>query len=103
MDEFAVMVMKYGGTVILAVLFIYVFISDRNDRKEEKTNNTQVLKELSNSNKNIAESLNLLKTSIDTNTAEYRQHDERAIKQLSHINEHLIKIEEKIENRKEAN
>ena len=103
MDEFAVMVMKYGGTVILAVLFIYVFISDRNDRKEEKTNNTQVLKELSNSNKNIAESLNLLKTSIDTNTAEYRQHDERAIKQFSHINEHLIKIEEKIENRKEAN
>ncbi len=103
MEEFAVMVMKYGGTVILAVLFIYVFISDRNDRKEEKTNNTQVLKELSNSNKNIAESLNLLKTSIDTNTAEYRQHDERAIKQFSHINEHLIKIEEKIENRKEAN
>lgn len=102
MEEFAVMVMKYGGTVILAVLFIYVFISDRNDRKEEKTNNTQVLKELSNSNKNIAESLNLLKTSIDTNTAEYRQHDERAIKQFSHINEHLIKIEEKIENKKEV-
>lgn len=102
MEEFAVMVMKYGGTVILAVLFIYVFISDRNDRKEEKTNNTQVLKELSNSNQNIAESLNLLKTSIDTNTAEYRQHDERAIKQFSHINEHLIKIEEKIENKKEV-
>lgn len=102
MEEFAVMVMKYGGTVILAVLFIYVFISDRNDRKEEKTNNTQVLKELSNSNQNIAESLNLLKTSIDTNTAEYRQHDERAIKQFSQINEHLIKIEGKIENRKEV-
>ncbi len=102
MEELANLITNYGGTVVLAVLFVYIFISDRNDRKNEKTNNAQILKELSNSNRNIAESLNLLKTSIDTNTAEYRQHDERAIKQFSHINEHLIKIEEKFENRKEV-
>ena len=101
MEEIATLILKYGGTVILAALFIYYFIADRNERKEEKNNNTNVLKELSTSNNNIAESLNLLKTSIDTNTAEYRQHDERAIKQFGKINEHLIKIEEKI-NRKEG-
>lgn len=96
MEEFAQLLYSYGGTVVLAALFIYIFIADRKDRKEEKENNTQVLKELSTSNNNIAESLNLLKTSIDTNTAEYRQHDERAIKQFSSINEHLVKIEEKL-------
>ena len=99
MDEMANLIFNYGGTVILAVLFIYLFFADRNEIKEEKANNTQALKELANSNQNIAESLNLLKTSINNNTAEYRQHDERAIKQFSHINEHLIKIEEKIDKR----
>ena len=44
----------------------------------------------------IAESLNLLKTSIDTNTTEFRQHDERSIKEFGKINEHFIKIEEHI-------
>lgn len=96
MEEIITMISDYGITVVLAVLFIYVFFSDRKDRKEEKANNTKVLGELANSNKNIAESLNLLKTSIDNNTAEYRQHDERAISQFSHINEHLVKIEEKL-------
>lgn len=99
MDEITTLIVDYGMTVVLAILFIYVFFSDRKDRKEEKANNTKVLGELSNSNQNIAESLNLLKTSIDNNTAEYRQYDERAIKQFSHINEHLIKIEEKIDKR----
>lgn len=96
MEEFARLIFNYGGTVVLAALFVYIFIADRKDRKEEKTNNTQVLKELSTSNSNIAESLDLLRTSIDTNTAEYRQHDERSIKQFGYINEHLVKIEEKL-------
>lgn len=96
MEEFANLIFNYGGTVVLAALFIYIFIAERKDKKEEKENNTQVLKELSNSNNNIAESLNLLKTSIDNNTAEYRQHDDRAIQQFSNINEKLIRIEDKL-------
>lgn len=98
-------VLKYGGTVILAVLFLYVFFSDRKSKeekekkkeaelKEEKQNNSAVLKELSASNKNIAESLNLLRVSIDINTTEFRQHDERAITNFNDIEKHLIKIEE---------
>lgn len=96
MEEFANLIFNYGGTIVLAALFIYIFVADRKDKKEEKENNTQVLKELSNSNNNIAESLNLLKTSIDNNTAEYRQHDDRAIQQFSNINEKLIRIEDKL-------
>ena len=94
---------KFGGLVILAFLFVYVFFADRKKQslreeelKVEKENSNAVLKELSTSNANIAESLNLLKTSIDNNTAEYRQHDDRAIQQFSNINEKLIRIEDKL-------
>ena len=86
-----------GGLVILAGLFIYVFITDRREKREEKSQNTQILKELSNSNCNIAESLNLLKTSIDINTQEYKQHDERAIQQFNSINEKLVEIKLKVD------
>ena len=96
MNEVAELISNYGGLVILACLFIYVFLADRNDRKDEKEKNGKVLNELSKSNNNIAESLNLLKASIDTNTAEYRQHDDRAIKEFSKINEKLIEINSKI-------
>lgn len=96
MEEFVKLVFNYGGTVVLAALFIYVFFSDRKEKKEEKYKNNKILNELLTSNNNIAESLNLLKTSIDINTAEYRQHDERSIKEFSNINEHLIEIKAKL-------
>ncbi len=96
MEEIVKLIFNYGGTVVLAALFVYMFISDRKELKEEKKNNTKVLSELSTSNNNIAESLNLLKTSIDINTTEYKQHDERAITQFSSIENHLTKIEEKL-------
>lgn len=96
MKEIAELVSNYGGLIILACLFIYIFLEDRNDRKDDKEENRKVLNELSKSNNNIAESLNLLKASIDNNTAEYRQHDDRAIKEFSKINEKLVEINSKI-------
>ena len=96
MKEIVEIIFNYGGTLVLAALFVYMFLTDRKDLKEEKKNNTQVLKELSASNNNIAESLNLLKTSIELNTDEYRQHDERAIKGFNTMEMRLIKIEEKL-------
>lgn len=114
MEEYIKLILNYGGTVAMAVLFIIVFLGDRKDRKEtenkederkkeekeerrlEREANNKLLGELSASNRNIAESLNLLKTSIDTNTTEFRQHDERSIKEFGKINEHFIKIEEHI-------
>lgn len=97
MEEFIKILLNQGGTVLLAVLFIYVFVEDRKSNKEEKANNTQVLKELSGSNQNIAESLNLLIVTIENNTAEYRHHDDKAEQNFSNINEHLVKIEEKLD------
>ena len=95
-----------GGTVVMAVLFIIFLFYDRRDRKEKETQdkeerklereaNNKILNELSASNRNVAESLNLLKTSIDTNNIEFRQHDERAIKNFEHIKEYLIILKER--------
>lgn len=97
MEEFVKLIFNYGGTVVLAALFVYVFFSDRKEKKDEKEKNNKILNELSTSNNNIAESLNLLRSSIDINTAEYRQHDERAIKEFSNINEHLVEIKAKLD------
>lgn len=107
MEEIVKILLSSGGTVTMAVLFIVFLFTDRQDRKQqreedkeerkiEREANNKLLTELSASNKNIAESLNLLKTSIDTNTSEFRQHDERAIQEFGKINEHFIKIEEHI-------
>lgn len=96
MEELAKIIFQYGGTVIMAVLFVWIFLDDRKNYKEEKSNTTQVLSELANSNNNIAESLNLLKTSMDNQTCEFKNHDERAIKCFSEIKEGLIKIESEV-------
>ncbi len=102
-----------GGTVAMAVLFIVFLFFDRKDRKDKETQskeekkleqgerklereaNNKLLAELSASNKNIAESLNLLKTSLDNTNNEFRQHDERAIKQFSKIHEDLVILKER--------
>ncbi len=107
MEEIIKLLLSNGGTVVMAVLFIVFLFSDRQDRKQqreedkeerkaEREASNKLLGELSASNRNIAESLNLLKTSIDTNTTEFRQHDERSIKEFGTIHEHFIKIEEHI-------
>lgn len=98
--------LNQGGTVVMAILFIVYLYLDRKDRKEkekqekeerklEREANNKILNELSASNRNVAESLNLLRTSIDTNTTEFRQHDERAIKNFEHIKEDLIILKER--------
>lgn len=92
----------------MAILFIVYLYFDRKDRKEkekieleerkkEREATNKLLNEIAVSNRNMTESLNLLRTSIDTNTAEYRQHDERAIKNFEHIKEDLIRLKERKE------
>ena len=97
---------QYGGLTIMACLFIVFLYFDRKDRKEEKERDREekkeereasnkIIAELSASNRNIAESLNLLKTSMDNTNSEFKQHDERAIKNFQSINEKLIILKER--------
>lgn len=104
-----------GGTVTMAVLFIVFLYLDRKDRKDKETQDEakrkeeqeekkaereaagKLLGELSTSNRNIAESLNLLKTSMDNANTEFKQHDERAIAGFQAIHEDLIILKERRE------
>ncbi len=95
MEEYLNILSNYGGLVILAGLFLYVFFTDKKERKEEKEANQKLLSEVSASNRNIAESLNLLKMSMDNTNNEFRQHDERAIKQFNRIHEDLLILKER--------
>ena len=86
LGELAKLIFQYGGTAIMAGLFVLFLFYDRKDRKEkeisdkeekkaERESNNAILKELSASNRNIAESLNLLKTSMDNTNNEFKQHE----------------------------
>lgn len=92
MEETAKIVATYGGLVILAVLFIIDWLDSKKTAKSEKEKSDTVLQELAKSNGNIAESLNLLKVSLDNTNSEFRQHDERSIKEFSEIKQELIKL-----------
>lgn len=95
MEEIAKVIFQYGGTVVMAILFVWLFIQERKDLEKERENNNSVLNELSKSNNNIAESLNLLKTSMDNTNTEFKQHDERAIKNFAEIKEDLVILKER--------
>lgn len=109
MSKLVDIVLNSGGTVVMAVLFILFLYLDRRDRKEreetemaerkeEREANHKLLNELSVSNRNIAESLNLLKTSLDNTNNEFRQHDERAIKEFEKIQKDLTILKERRNN-----
>jgi hypothetical protein len=104
--EILKLIFQYGGTVVMASLFVLFLFYDRKDRKDkdqtdkeekkaEREASNSILKELSASNRNIAESLNLLKTSMDNTNNEFKQHDERAIKGFQEIHENLMILKER--------
>lgn len=96
MEELAKITFQYGGTVIMAVLFVWIYLDDRKNYKEEKKNNVQVLGQLATSTNNVAESLNLLKTSMDLQNNKFQIHDEREIKNTTEIKESLCRIEAEV-------
>jgi len=99
MEELAKIIMNYGTSTIIIALFIWIYFDDRKNYKEEKKNNVEVLGQLANSNNNIAESLNLLKTSLDNQNNKFQMHDEREIKNTTEIKETLCRIESGVKNK----
>ena len=71
MEEIMEIVGKWGGLVIMAGLFVWVFVQDRNKNTKlleelSKTNldNSRAVEALVESNKNIATSLEIIKGSL---------------------------------------
>ena len=67
-------IFQYGGTVIMAGLFVWVYIQDKTKYNNLLVDNSKMLENLSKSNENIAKSLEIisknqvsLETKVDRN------------------------------------
>lgn len=84
MKEIATAIFQYGGTVVMAGLFIYAYIQDKNKNQKLQEENNEMLKLLTESNKTLTESNNNIARSLDI------------------ISNNLITIDKKIDRNYEA-
>lgn len=59
-------IFQYGGTLIMAALFVWVFIQDKTKNNKMLEDNSQMLKVLTESNNNIAKSLDIIASNLVT-------------------------------------
>lgn len=59
-------IFQYGGNLIMAALFVWVFIQDKTKNNKMLEDNTQMLKVLTESNNNIAKSLDIIASNLVT-------------------------------------
>lgn len=59
-------IFQYGGTLIMAALFVWVFIQDKTKNNKMLEDNTQMLKVLTESNNHIAKSLDIIASNLVT-------------------------------------
>lgn len=73
-------IFQYGGTVIMAALFVWVFIDDRKKKNKMLEDNTKMLQALAESNQNIAKSLDIITNNLLTIDHKIDRNYEEAIK-----------------------
>lgn len=59
------LIFQYGGTVIMAGLFVWVFIQDKTKNSKLLEENTKMLESLSRSNENLSKSNDNIAKSLD--------------------------------------
>lgn len=65
-SEIVQSIFQYGGTVIMAALFVWVFVQDKTKNNKLLENNTEMLQTLTQSNNNIAKSLDIISNNLVT-------------------------------------
>ena len=65
-SELVAAVFQYGGTVIMAALFVWVFIEDKKKNTKTLEDNTKILQTLAESEQNIAKSLDIISNNLVT-------------------------------------
>lgn len=63
-NEVVSAIFQYGGTVIMAALFVWVFIEDKRKNTKMLEDNTKMLQTLAESNQNIAKSLDIITNNL---------------------------------------
>ena len=79
-SEVITAIFQYGGTVIMAALFVWVFIDDRKKKNKMLEDNTKMLQALAESNQNIAKSLDIITNNLLTIDHKIDRNYEEAIK-----------------------
>ena len=74
-------VFQYGGTIIMAALFVWVFIQDKTKNNKMLEDNTQMLKVLTESNNNIAKSLDIIANNLVTIDSKVDRNYQEALKE----------------------
>ncbi len=76
-------IFQYGGTVVMAFLFVWVFIQDKTKNNKMLEDNTQMLKVLTESNNNIAKSLDIIANNLVTIDSKVDRNYQESLKEGS--------------------
>ena len=76
-------IFQYGGTVVMAFLFVWVFIQDKTKNNKMLEDNTQMLKVLTESNNNIANSLDIIANNLVTIDSKVDRNYQESLKERS--------------------
>lgn len=79
-NEIITAIFQYGGTVIMAGLFIWVFIQDKTKNTKQLEEQSKMLETLAKSNDNIAKSLDLISNNLVTIDHKADRNYEQALK-----------------------
>ncbi len=100
MQEIIDLISKYGVPLVIVALFLYDWLTTRKDMQKTIEQNTICLKEIQNTNKNTAKSLELLQKSMDNQSDFLQVHDKRcetSTNGILEINKKLAKLNAKLE------
>ena len=73
------------GTIIMAALFVWVFIQDKTKNNKMLEDNTQMLKVLTESNNNIAKSLDIIANNLVTLDSKVDRNYQESLKERSKV------------------
>lgn len=85
METVAKTIADYGVLLVIAAIFIYDWIKNKDKVNQTLEQNTKILSELSNTNSNISKTLDLLQESMDTQRELLVEHDRRFIEHIQVI------------------
>lgn len=80
LGEVIATIFQYGGTVIMAGLFVWVFVQDKTKNTRLLEENAKMLDTLSKSNENIAKSLDLIQNNMITLDNKIDRNYEQSVK-----------------------
>lgn len=78
MDTAIKEVLEYGVLLVIAGIFLYDWLKNKDRVNDTLKQNTKILGELSNTNSNISKTLDLLQTSMDLQRNMLIEHDNRS-------------------------